>query len=55
MKFSEEKLERAFVELLGNENYPHFHGTSIARAADEVLIEAAVNNPRELEVAVLGN
>src|SRR5574344_2137414 len=40
MKFSEEKLERAFVELLGNENYPHFHGTSIARAADEVLIEA---------------
>ena len=40
MKFTEEKLERAFVELLGNENYPHFHGASIARAADEVLIEA---------------
>ena len=40
MKFTEEKLERAFVELLGNENYPHFHGDSIARAVDEVLIEA---------------
>ena len=40
MKFTEEKLERAFVELLGNENYPHFYGDSIIRAADEVLIEA---------------
>jgi type I restriction enzyme, R subunit len=40
MKFTEEKLERAFVELLGNENYPHFHGDSIVRSADEVLIEA---------------
>ena len=40
MKFTEEKLERAFVELLGNENYPHCHGDSIFRAADEVLIEA---------------
>lgn len=40
MKFTEEKLEHAFVELLGNENYPHFHGDSIVRTADEVLIEA---------------
>jgi HsdR family type I site-specific deoxyribonuclease len=40
MKFTEEKLERAFVELLGNENYPHFHGDSIVRSVDEVLIEA---------------
>jgi type I restriction enzyme R subunit len=40
MKFTEEKLERAFVELLANESYPHFHGDSIARTADEVLIEA---------------
>ncbi|WP_372934220.1 HsdR family type I site-specific deoxyribonuclease, partial [Mariniphaga sediminis] len=39
MKFTEEKLEKAFVELLENENFPHFHGGSIARAADEVLIE----------------
>ncbi len=40
MKFTEEKLERAFVELLGNENYPHFHDDSIVRATEEVLIEA---------------
>ncbi|HCY43392.1 MAG TPA: type I restriction endonuclease [Prolixibacteraceae bacterium] len=40
MKFTEEKLERAFVELLGIENYPHCHGDSIVRAADDVLIEA---------------
>ncbi len=40
MKFTEEKLERAFVELLGNENFPHSHGDSITRAVDEVLIEA---------------
>ena len=23
MKFTEEKLEQAFIELLGNEGYPH--------------------------------
>ena len=40
MKFTEEKLENAFIELLGNENFPHHLGASIARAADEVLIEA---------------
>src|ERR1035437_4095074 len=40
MKFTEEKLEKAFIELLGNEGYPHHLGLSIARAADEVLIEA---------------
>ncbi|MDD3323304.1 MAG: type I restriction endonuclease, partial [Paludibacter sp.] len=40
MKFTEEKLEKAFIELLGNENFPHHLGASIARAADEVLIEA---------------
>jgi len=39
MKFTEEKLEKAFVELLGNENYPHFHGDSITRTADAVLID----------------
>ncbi len=44
MKFTEEKLESAFVELLGNENYPHFHGDSIVRAADEVIIESDLLN-----------
>jgi len=40
MKFTEEKLEQAFTELLGLEGYPHFHGDGIVRAEDEVLIEA---------------
>ena len=35
MRFKEAKLEKAFTELLGNEGYPHFVGTS----EDEVLIE----------------
>ena len=39
MRFTEEKLERAFVELLGNEGFSHHHGISITRAVDEVLIE----------------
>jgi type I restriction enzyme R subunit len=39
MKFTEEKLESAFTELLGNENFPHHLGISIKRAVDEVLIE----------------
>jgi type I restriction enzyme, R subunit len=39
MKFTEEKLEKAFTELLGLEGFPHHLGTSIARKPDEVLIE----------------
>ena len=39
MKFTEEKLENAFVELLGIEGYPHFLGNAITRSPDEVLIE----------------
>ena len=38
MKFTEEKLEKAFTELLGNENFPHHLGITIKRT-DEVLIE----------------
>jgi len=44
MKFTEEKLERAFTELLGNENFPHFLGISIKRPVDEVLIEEDLLN-----------
>jgi len=44
MKFTEAKLEQAFIELLGNEDFPHFLGNSIARAEDEVLIEADLTN-----------
>ena len=39
MKFTEEKLEQAFIELLGNENYPHHTGNTLSRALEEVLIE----------------
>ena len=39
MKFTEEKLEQAFIELLGNENYPHHTGNNLSRALEEVLIE----------------
>ena len=44
MKFTEEKLETAFIELLGNENFPHHLGLTIARAVDEVLIEEDLLN-----------
>jgi len=40
MKFTEEKLERAFTELLEQEGYQHRLGNTIVRSADEVLIEA---------------
>ena len=39
MKFTEEKLEQAFTELLGNEGFPHHLGIDIKRSPDEVLIE----------------
>ena len=39
MKFTEAKLEQAFIELLGIEGFPHYLGNSISRADDEVLIE----------------
>lgn len=40
MKFTEAKLEQAFIALLSNESYPHHVGGSIVRVDDEVLIEA---------------
>ena len=39
MKFTEEKLEKAFTELLGDENFPHQQGITISHSADKVLIE----------------
>ncbi len=39
MKFTEEKLESAFIELLANEDFPHYPGVNINRSVDEVLIE----------------
>jgi type I restriction enzyme R subunit len=38
-KFTEEKLENAFIELLKNEGYSYFLGNSIKRSDDDVLIE----------------
>ena len=38
-KFTEAKLEEAFIELLGIEGYPHFLGNTINRNDEEVLIE----------------
>jgi type I restriction enzyme R subunit len=39
MKFTEEKLEKAFTELLAIEGYPHQLGNTIKRMPEEVLIE----------------
>lgn len=39
MKFTEAKLEEAFIEVLENEGYPHSLGTTLSRKEDEVLIE----------------
>ena len=39
MKFTEEKLEQVFTELLSQQVIPHLHGSTIKRSPDEVLIE----------------
>jgi type I restriction enzyme R subunit len=44
MKFTEEKLERAFTELLANEGFPHHLGNTIVRSAEEVIIEEDLIN-----------
>jgi type I restriction enzyme R subunit len=44
MKFTEAKLENAFLELLGQEGYPHYLGNNIVRQPDEVLIEEDLQN-----------
>jgi type I restriction enzyme, R subunit len=46
MKFTEEKLEKAFAELLAQEGFPHHIGASFVgiRKPDEVLIEEDLQN-----------
>jgi type I restriction enzyme R subunit len=44
MKFTEEKLERAFTQLLGQQGFPHHIGITIARQPEEVLIEEDLQN-----------
>jgi type I restriction enzyme R subunit len=36
MTFTEEKLERAFTELLGQEGFPHHLGITITRKPDNI-------------------
>lgn len=40
MKFTEERLEQAIIELLGNEGYPHTSGAELERAPEDVLIKS---------------
>jgi len=40
MKFTEERLEQAIIELLGKEGYPHSRGESINRTPSDVLIKS---------------
>ena len=44
MKFTEEKLEKAFTELLEQEGFPHHLGITISRKPDDVLIEEDLRN-----------
>lgn len=44
MKFTEEKLEKAFTELFGQEGFPHHLGITICRKPEEVLIEEDLQN-----------
>ena len=44
LRFTEEKLEKAFAELLGQEGFPHHLGITISRKPDEVLIEEDLRN-----------
>ncbi|MGQ1891171.1 type I restriction endonuclease subunit R [Thermophagus sp. OGC60D27] len=39
MKFTEAKLEQAFITLLENEGYPHYIGNTLKRLPEDVLIE----------------
>lgn len=39
MKFTEEKLEKAFITLLENEGFPHHVGNTLWRSAEEVILE----------------
>ena len=44
MKFTEEKLEKVFTELLGQEGFPHHLGITIIRKPEDVLIEEDLQN-----------
>ena len=54
MKFTEEKLEKAFTELLGQEGFSHHLGINITRKPDEVLIEEDLQNFLLIQYAIHG-
>jgi len=51
-KFTEEQLEQAFIELLGNEGFPHFLGNTISRAIADVLCRL-FNLPFKIQLKAL--
>ncbi|WCT13492.1 type I restriction endonuclease subunit R [Mucilaginibacter jinjuensis] len=57
MKFTESRLEKAIIELLGQEDIPHLFGATILRQPDEVLIKEdliafLLNQYREQEITL---
>lgn len=44
MKFTEEKLEQAFIELIHKQGFEYVPGANIQRSPDEVIIEADLRN-----------
>ncbi len=44
MKFTEDKLEQAFSELLEQQGYPHCLGNTLSRQLDEVLIDCDLHD-----------
>ncbi|MDA3882179.1 MAG: HsdR family type I site-specific deoxyribonuclease [Bacteroidales bacterium] len=44
MKFTEEKLEQAFIELIQKQGFEYVYGSDIQRSPDEVIIEADLRN-----------
>lgn len=44
MKFTEEKLELAIIDLLGQQGYPHTSGAELERAPEDVLIKADLHD-----------
>jgi type I restriction enzyme R subunit len=44
LRFTEEKLEQAFTELLDQEGFPHHLGVTLNRTLEDVLIEEDVKN-----------
>lgn len=54
MKFTEERLEESFIELLQQQGYPHVLGASLQRQPDEVLLEADLRQFLQSEYAAAG-